>query len=86
MSFYLDSLYNANNCFSCKKTFDEEVDVCFTGCGHAFHNACWQGACEPCEVSKKRKAEQISQENWSVVKTTTLVFFAVYAFFTLKKG
>ena len=86
MSFSLYSLNNANYCFSCKKAFEEELDVCFTGCGHVFHNACWQGACEPCEVSKKRKAEQISQDNWNAVKTTSLVFFAVYALFSLKKG
>lgn len=85
MSFSLYSLNNANSCFSCKKAFEEELDVQFSGCGHTFHNACWEGACKPCDLSKKRKAEQISQENWGIVKTTSLVFFAVYALFVLKK-
>lgn len=85
MSYSLDAIKNADYCFSCKKAFGEELDVLFTGCGHAFHNYCWHGACEPCDVNKKRKAEQINKENWDTVKTTSFVFFAVYLLFSLNK-
>ncbi len=74
-----------DHCFACSQPFSANEVEEFSMCGHIFHNACWKGSCTHCTKQKELKEKQISEENWSAVKTTVILSLVICAFRLLQR-